>query len=112
MDDGCINVNTSKQRSSIQHTIKIATCVDLKTVEIIIKYFKERWNITMRKFSEGNGFSIATSSEEDCKKFVEIVKPYIKEVPSLLYKVRNNFTKQEFIEMQARSAERLIEAMI
>ena len=66
----------------------------------------------MRKFSEGNGFSIATSSEEDCKKFVEIVKPYIKEVPSLLYKVRNNFTKQEFIEMQARSAERLIEAMI
>ena len=112
MDDGCINVNTSRQRSSIQHMIKIATCVDLKTVEIIIKYFKERWNITMRKFSEGNGFSIATSSEEDCKKFVEIVKPYIKEVPSLLYKVRNNFTKQEFIEMQARSAERLIEAMI
>lgn len=112
MDDGCINVNTSKQRSSIQHTIKIATCVDLKTVEIIIKYFKERWNITMRKFFEGNGFSIATSSEEDCKKFVEIVKPYIKEVPSLLYKIRNNFTKQEFIEMQARSAEHLDEVMI
>ena len=42
MDDGCINVNTSRQRSSIQHMIKIATCVDLKTVEIIIKYFKER----------------------------------------------------------------------
>lgn len=112
MDDGCINVNTSKQRSSIQHTIKIATCVDLKTVEIIIRYFKECWNITMRKFSEGNGFSIATSSEEDCKKFVEIVKPYVKEVPSLLYKIRNNFTKQEFIEMQARSAERLDEVMI
>ena len=112
MDDGCINVNTSQQRSSIQHTIKIATCVDLKTVEIIIKYFKERWNITMRKFFEGSGFSIATSSEEDCKKFVEIVKPYVKEVPSLLYKVRNNFTKQEFIEMQARSAEHLDEVMI
>ena len=112
MDDGCINVNTSKYRSSIQHTIKIATCVDLKTIEIIIKYFKERWNITMRKFSEGNGFSIATSSEEDCKKFVEIIKPYVKEVPSLLYKVRNNFTKQKFIEMQARSAEHLDEVMI
>lgn len=41
MDDGCINVNTSKQRSSIQHTIKIATCVDEKTVNIIIKYFLE-----------------------------------------------------------------------
>lgn len=112
MDDGCINVNTSKQRSSIQHTIKIATCVDLKTVEIIIKYFEERWNIKMRKFPEGNGYSIATSSEEDCKKFVEIVKPFVKEVPSLLYKIRNNFTKQEFIEMQARSAEHLNEVMI
>ena len=66
----------------------------------------------MRKFPEGNGFSIATSSEEDCKKFVEIVKPYIKEVPSLLYKIRNNFTKQEFIEMQARSAGHLDEVMI
>ena len=38
MDDGHINVNTSKQRSSIQHTIKIATCVDEITVEIIIQY--------------------------------------------------------------------------
>lgn len=112
MDDGCININTSKQRSSIQHTIKIATCVDLKIVELIITYFKEQWGISMRKFSEGNSFSIATSSETDCKKFVSIVKPYIKEVPSLLYKIRNNFTKQEFIEMQARSAEHLEEVMI
>ena len=112
MDDGCINVNTSKQRSSIQHTIKIATCVDEKTVSEIILYFKERWNIIMRKFPEGNGDSIATSSEEDCKKFVEIVKPFVKQVPSLLYKIRNNFTKQEFLEMQARSAEHLNEVMI
>lgn len=112
MDDGCINVNTSNKRSSIQHTIKIATCVDLKTVNIIIDYFKEVWNIKMRKFNEGVGYSIATSSEDDCKKFVNIVKPFIKEVPSLLYKIRNNFTKQEFIELQTRSAEHLEEMMI
>lgn len=36
MDDGCINVNTSKQRSSIQHTIKIATCVNEETVKLLL----------------------------------------------------------------------------
>ena len=34
MDDGCVNVNTSKQRSSIQHTIKIATCVSENDVNM------------------------------------------------------------------------------
>lgn len=106
MDDGCINVNTSSQRSSIQHTIKIATCVDLKTVEMIINYFEEEWNIKFRKFKEGKDtYSIASSSEQDYQSFVKIIKPYIEQVPSLLYKIRDNYTKQEFIEMQSRKAE-------
>lgn len=101
MDDGCINVNTSKQRSSIQHTIKIATCVDEKTVNIIIKYFLEVWDIKFRPFKEGKEtFSIASSSEKDYKKFINIIKPYIEQVPSLLYKIRDNFTKEEFIAQQ------------
>ena len=101
MDDGCINVNTSKQRATIQHTIKIATCVDEPTVNMIIDYFLEVWNIKFRKFPEGKGtFSIASSSEEDCSKFISIVRPYIEQVPSLLYKIRNNYTKEEFIKMQ------------
>lgn len=106
MDDGHINVNTSKQRSSIQHTIKIATCVDENTVEMIIQYFQEVWNVKFRKFSEGKGtFSIASSSEDDCKKFIDIVKPYIEQVPSMLYKIRDNFTKQEFLEQQQAVSE-------
>ena len=104
MDDGCINVNTSKQRSTIQHTIKIATCVDEPTVNIIINYFLEVWNIRFRKFPEGkNTFSIASSSEEDCSKFISIVRPYIEQVPSLLYKIRDNYTKEEFIKRQQNS---------
>lgn len=112
MDDGSINVNTSKQRSKIQHTILISTCCEESCADEIIKYFKEVWNIEMRKFPEGKGYSVATTSEAECKKFVDIVKPYVKQVPSLLYKIRNNFTKQEFIELQARSAEHLDEVMI
>lgn len=98
MDDGCINVNTSKQRSSIQHTIKIATCVDEPTVEIIINYFNEVWGIKFRKFKEKEFYSIASSTEEDCSKFIKIIKPYI--IPEFLYKIRKNFTKEEFIEYQ------------
>lgn len=106
MDDGCINVNTSKQRSSIQHTIKIATCVNEETVKIIINYFSEVWGIKFRPFKEGKGtFSITSSSEQDCYKFIEIVKPYIEQVPSLLYKIRDNFTKEEFIAQQKADSE-------
>ena len=101
MDDGHINVNTSKQRSSIQHTIKIATCVDESTVEVIIQYFLDIWNIKFRKFPEGkNTFSIASSSEEDYSKFVNLIKPFVEQVPSMLYKIRDNFTKKEFLDQQ------------
>lgn len=101
MDDGCINVNTSKRRTNIQHTIKIATCTDIETTEIIIKYFMEKWNIKFRPFPEGKDtFSIASSSENDCFNFVKLIKPYIEQVPSLLYKIRDNFTKEEFIAYQ------------
>lgn len=101
MDDGHINVNTSEQRSSIQHTIKIATCTDLETTKMIIDYFKEKWSIKFRPFPEGKDtYSIASSSEIDCLNFVNIIKSYIEQVPSLLYKIRDNFTKEEFIAYQ------------
>lgn len=102
MDDGCINVNTSKQRSSIQHTIKIATCVNLETANIIIDYFIEVWNIKFRIFREGKStYSIASSSEIDCHKFITLIKPYITQVPSLLYKIRKDLTKEQFISLKS-----------
>ena len=104
MDDGCINVNTSKQRSSIQHTIKIATCVDLNTANIIINYFSEVWNIKFRPFNEGkNTYSIASSTEEDCYNFVNLIKPYITQVPSLLYKIRKDLTKEQFLSLESEA---------
>lgn len=100
MDDGHINVNTSEQRSSTQHTIKISTCVDLDTANMMIEYFKEIWNIKFRLLKEKTNYSLATSSEQDCENFVKIIKPYILQVPSLLYKIRKDFTKEQFIEKQ------------
>ena len=102
MDDGCININTSKQRNSIQYTIRIATCVREDIANVIINYFKETWNINMHIFNEGkNTFSIMTCAYEDTIKFVNIVKPYILQVPSLKYKIRNNFTKEQFLQLNS-----------
>ena len=101
LDDGSININQSKQRKTIQKTIKFATCTNINTTNIIIDYFKEVWNINFRKFPEGtNSYSIASRTNEDCLKFINLVSPYIYEVPSLLYKFRNSLTKQEFIKLQ------------
>lgn len=102
MDDGFININESNQRrGSIQRNIKISTCVDEKTCYTIIKYFKERWGINFRPFKEKSRlFSIVARTNNDSLKFIEIIEPYIKQVPSLLYKIRKHFTKEEFIAKQ------------
>ena len=102
MDDGFININESEQRhGSIQRTIKISTCVDEKTCNMIIRYFKEKWDIEFRPFIEKSKlYSIAARTNKDSDKFISIVKPYIEQVPSLLYKIRNSLTKKEFIVQQ------------
>lgn len=102
MDDGFININNSEQRNgSIQRNIRISTCVDETTCKEIIEYFKETWKIEFRPFLEKSKlFSIATRTNADTDKFISIVKPYIEQVPSLLYKIRDNFTKEEFIAQQ------------
>ena len=106
MDDGSINVNTSKQRSSIQHTAKIHTCVDIDTTNMIRDYFLEKWGIKFRLNMERKKYySIETCAEEDCAKFCSIVKPYLLEVPSLLYKIRKDLTKEEFIKLQESGSE-------
>ncbi len=109
MDDGSVNVNTSKQRSSIKHTALIATCVEESVAKIIINYFKEVWDIQFRIFPEQGKkkitYSIATTSEEECRKFNNLVYPYVKEVPSLLYKLRNNYTKEKFKNLQKENPE-------
>lgn len=106
MDDGYINVNTSQYRSSIQHNIKISTCVDKNTANVIIQYFKEKWDITFKCYLERKKYySIRTSSEIDCLKFIDLIKPYIHQVPSMLYKIRKDLTKEEFIGKQLSGSE-------
>lgn len=108
MDDGFININESEQRhGSIQRNIRISTCVDEQTCNMMINYFKERWNVEFRPFLEKSRlYSLATRTNNDTDKFIEIVKPYVEQVPSLLYKIRKSLTKEEFIAQQQAGSKR------
>lgn len=106
MDDGHINVNTSTARSSIQHTIRISTCVDKKTADMMVDYFKQVWQVSFITYKERSKYySILTSGENNCIKFIDIIKPYIMQLPSMWYKIRKNFTKIEFIQKQLSGSE-------
>lgn len=102
MDDGFININESEQRhGSVQRNIRISTCVDEQTCNMMIDYFKERWGVEFRPFLEKSKlYSLATRTNNDTDKFIEIIKPYVEQIPSLLYKIRKSFTKEEFIAQQ------------
>lgn len=90
MDDGHININAGRIY------VKLATCTTKENNQVLIDYFKSKWGINFYTFKEGKEtFSICCGTAE-AKKFISIVKPYILEIPSMWYKVRNNMTKAEF----------------
>lgn len=96
MDDGHINVSYNEKGNVKSLYVKFATCQSKEDNQIIIDYFKKRWNINFYQFSEGRGtYSICCGTIE-AKKFIAIVKPYILEIPSMWYKIRNKMTKDKF----------------
>lgn len=108
MDDGFININESEQRhGSVQRNIRISTCVDEQTCNMMIDYFKEKWKVEFRPFLEKSKlYSLATRTNNDTDKFIEIIKPYVEQVPSLLYKIRKSLTKEEFTAQQQAGSKR------
>lgn len=82
MDDGNIN-----HRKKVGIYIKISTCISKENNQIIIDYFKDVWNINFYMFSEGRKtYSICCGTKEAIK-FIEIIKPYVLQVPSMIYKI-------------------------
>lgn len=89
MDDGHINWQRRKDRSIKGFAIKIATCVPKEQAQILIDYFREVWNIRFYMFHEGrkkDSFSLACGTTEG-KKFIEIVRPYVEQIPHMRYKI-------------------------
>lgn len=91
MDDGQL---ASKKREGIIRGfyIKISTCLPKDQVQVIIDYFKEEWNVSFYMFHEGkkeDSYSLCCGTKEG-RKFLDIVSPTIREIPSMLYKIQFN----------------------
>lgn len=93
MDDGHINIRTDKGRPCGFY-VKISTCEPKEEVQTIINYFKEVWNINFYMFHEGkkeDSYSLCCGTKEGLK-FIELVKPYVLEVPSMIHKITYDLT--------------------
>lgn len=95
MDDGHINYRKTNNKIHGFY-IKIATCIPKEELQIIIDYFKEVWDIHFYMFHEGkktNSFSLCCGTKEGIK-FINIVKPYVEQVPSMKHKIEYNLSQR------------------
>lgn len=96
MDDGHINIRVNKGRPCGFY-IKISTCEPKEEVQTIIDYFKERWNINFYMFHEGrreDSYSLCCGTKEGLK-FIDIVKPYVLQVPSMIHKITYDLSQRK-----------------
>lgn len=96
MDDGHINIRRDKDGRPMGFYIKIATCLPKTELQVIIDYFKEVWNINFYMFHEGkkeDSYSLCCGTKEGLK-FIEIVKPYVSQVPSMMHKITYDLSQR------------------
>lgn len=94
MDDGHINIRKTKGKVHGFY-IKIATCLPKEQVQVIIDYFREVWDVQFYMFHEGKGdsFSLCCGTKEGLK-FIDIVKPYVSQVPCMAYKIQFDLSQR------------------
>ena len=96
MDDGHINIRKDKGRPCGFY-IKISTCEPKQEVQTIIDFFKEQWNINFYMFHEGkkeDSYSLCCGTKEGLK-FIDIVKPYVSQVPSMIHKITYDLSQRK-----------------
>ena len=96
MDDGHINIRKDKGRPCGFY-IKISTCKPKQEVQTIIDFFKEQWNINFYMFHEGkkeDSYSLCCGTKEGLK-FIDIVKPYVSQVPSMIHKITYDLSQRK-----------------
>lgn len=96
MDDGHINIRKDKSGRPMGFYIKIATCIPKDELQIIVDYFKEVWDIKFYMFHEGrkeDSYSLCCGTKEGLK-FIDIVKPYVSQVPSMIHKMTYDLSQR------------------
>lgn len=93
MDDGHINIRKTKGRIHGFY-IRISTCLPKDQLQILIDFFKEQWSISFYAFKEGKEtYSLCCGTKEGIK-FIDIIKSYVEEIPSMLYKIQYDLSQR------------------
>lgn len=97
MDDGHINLRKNKDGRPMGFYIKISICRPKEEVQTIIDFFKEQWNINFYMFHEGrnkDSYSLCCGTKEGLK-FIDIIKPYVLQVPSMIHKITYDLSQRK-----------------
>ena len=96
MDDGHINIRINHGKPCGFY-IKISTCEPKSEVQTIIDYFREVWTINFYMIHEGkkeDSYSLCCGTKEGLK-FIDIIKPYVSQVPSMIHKITYDLTQRK-----------------
>lgn len=89
MDDGCINNQKNSKGEYCKFYIRISTCLPKDQCNEIIDSIYTKFGVKFYTFHEGkkeDSYSLCCGTQEG-RKFLDIVKPYVEQIPSMLYKV-------------------------
>ena len=85
LDDGGLSQLKNKDGSLRANTLMLNTMLNKDENQIIINYFKEKWDIQFRQCKNHGKYRLECGTRE-ARKFIKILEPYIDEVECLSYK--------------------------
>lgn len=100
MDDGSCNKYHNHNGSIHKGEVSLSTYTSIEQNKLIIDFFKQKYNIDFKIESYHPNpklFYISTSSVDSTKKFLDIVEPYILQVPCLIYKLNNDIFLRDIV---------------
>lgn len=84
MDDG--NLSAEKIDGKIHaYKLGIATYLTQEENQVIIDYFKEKWNIEFHSHKDGSKYRLRMGTKE-ARRFLELVRPYVNKIECMKYK--------------------------
>ena len=93
MDDGSLNfkkhTNLNGEKKIHGIFLRISTCLPKEQAQIYIDWLKDEWKVNFYMIHEGkkeDSYSLCCGTNEAIK-FINIIKAYVEEVPSMKYKI-------------------------
>ncbi len=90
MDDGHIHIDKYSSSTLRNQSVELSTYLNYDETLILIDYFKNKWNIEFKPMKDtgrnDNRYYIYTNVT-NCHKFLDIVRPTVSKVSSMIYKL-------------------------